>query len=1211
MATKQSPTKSPTKQLVAPRTSTVAPNRTRPAASSRSSIGASTTQPATGRLSRPSVIAGTAKPSRPEPQSSTTGGLSKRPSPRQATPTQVVGGAEFGPTAGPSEESPDAEPLDVEGESARPEARAPAPKISRQSLTAPRSAAPRLSVGASPAQRQAQNATANRELEELHTKVRVIEKKRAEDRDKLKVLEQLQAERDKFESIIQKLQARYQPQQGEIAELRKKLKDTEAQHDKVERIQAEHESLMEMAALDREMAEETADAFRHECDALRSKLEELELEVEVLREENEEFGQVTSPEERSNHGWLQMEKTNERLREALVRLRDMSQHQERDLKEQIQEMEQDLEEYSAVKSDFEATKERLLVAETNVEDLKQQLETALGAEEMIEELADKNMRYQEEINELKAAIEDLESLKEISDELEYTHIETEKQLQEEIDYRDGIFSEQSRRAIQQDELIETLEYNLTRFRDLVGSLQSDLEDMRATQQISETEATNLTTRSRAMIDLNMKLQASASRAQTKTIDIELNRMESEEAAQHLAIVKLYLPEYYDGERESVLALLRFKRVTFKAGVMNSTIKDRISEQSAISTDEEILQAHGVLEQLVWISAVCERFVTYITACSSDEFNQTKGALYEMEPVERTLNFWIDNLKKNDVDMSKCFIELQRSIALLTHLAETVLPRTPEMFANELCMRTSLSQAYLDHAAVTVSRLKSMVHTVLPAPEGGDGSEEVLFTLNQLDTFVSKTRGYKVAMGKVGRSLEDLRSRSLALSKEADDPFQRIEKSTRELAHLARTLGEGMLRLTSDEARNEPYTLEEILDTLSQVVTALGQPLDPHESNDPISLLLSRLCDIASQLDQLDSITSDLSSTSEFERGAFPWVARSAELKSNKTISPDADEEIRRLKNEVHEASTALGIKDNTVEEQGIKIELLESRMREAAKKASLVKDLESKVEEMQTLSTGLEATVVQQRNDLLAAVTEREDYKKRLEGMKRASASGAGVGVGSEASLAALQENESLRAEVESLRGAVRFLREENRRVNLSPYSVQRSTDMYAWLDAPLASPTPTVEQEKIQRTALESRDVLTHLLKLTKDTPACDLKSTLTPPGGDDSAVANRMAWRPSKSRLRYQVLQQRDNFEHWAEWRKEIVDHEREQDRLAAAKQERASRARIPRHAHKASVEFPQGLGHGMMGRAWQILGMQNHRKTASTSRPPLGGVEIMSTE
>ncbi|KAJ5084007.1 hypothetical protein NUU61_008586 [Penicillium alfredii] len=1220
----RSPTKSPTKQLSNPsapstrpsigstRTSTVGSTRPRPTTAARPSMG-SASQTAASKAPRPSIPGSTARTIRPGSQSTappTAQGLSKRPSLRQAAHAKASDGGETG-TSGHSEDATDAESPHTEGEGSQDGV---APKTSRPSLTA-RSAAPRPSVG-STSQRQVPSAAVNRELEELHTKLRVMEKKRADDREKLKTLEQLQSERDKFESIIQKLQAKYQPQQMEVTELRKKLKESETRLEKVERLQAEHESLMEMATLDREMAEETSDAFKQECEALRSKMEELQLEVEVLREENDEFSQGTSPEDKSSHGWLQMEKTNERLREALIRLRDMTQQQESDLKSQIKELEDDLEEYTAVKSDYEATKEKLLVAETNVEDLKQQLETALGAEEMIEELADKNMRYQEEINELKAAIEDLESLKEISDELEYTHIETEKQLQEEIDYRDGVFSEQCRKISQQDEVIEDLEYTLSRFRELVTNLQSDLEDMRASQQISEAEATDLTTRSRAMMDLNTKLQASVSKSQTKTIDVELNRMDAEEAAQHLSILKLYLPESFDGERNSVLALLRFKRVSFKAAMMSSTIRERISEHSAITTPEEIFQGHEVLEHLLWISTLSDRFVNHATTCSPEEFGAVKVALFEMEPVERTLNFWIENLKKNEVNMKKFAVELQRSIALLAHLAETLLPSTPDMFADGLCMRATLTQSYLDHAAAGISRLKSLVQSKLEA--SGEDNEEHSFALNKLDSFVSQARGYKVAMGKICRSLEDLRSRSLALSEEAEGPFKRTEDTTHGLSDLARKLGENVVALTSDEGRTEPFTLDEVLDSLSQVPTSLEQSSDtPAESNDPVSFLLNKLRDVGGQLEELDSISSDLSRTTEFERGAFPWFARAAELKSNKTISQDADEEIRHLKNEIHELSTALGVKDNTLEEQTIKIELLESRMREATKKASMVKDLEAKIEEIQSTGTELENTVELQKKELQAAVTERDEYKSRLERMKRVSGSagvattGDGVVIDSEASLAAMQENESLRAEVESLQAAVRFLREENRRASiLDPYSVQRSTDLHAWLDAPLARPQLTVEQEKTQRTALESRDVLTHLLKLTKESRVCDLKSTLASPTGGDEGSTNRTTWRPSKSRLRYQVLQQRENFENWAEWRNDIVEHEREQDRLAAAKRERALRDRMPKHSHKASVEFPQGLGHGMMGRAWQILGMQNQGKNASTNAPAPGGVEIVST-
>ncbi|KAJ6160847.1 Dynactin [Penicillium chermesinum] len=1217
----RSPTKSPTKQLSStaaparpsvggPRTSTVGSTRPRPAPSTRSSVGGSGTSTAASRTSRPSVSGPAAKISRPGSQAAGAPvAAPKRLSVRQNDTARALDSGDTG-ASGPSEGHTDADSGDAEEDSPEDEEATSAPpaKPARTSMAATRTAASRTGVSTA-AQRQAQNNANNRELEELQAKLRIIEKKRAEDRDKLKVLEQLQTERDKFESIIQKLQAKYQPQQLEITELRRKLKDTEAHLEQLERVQAEHESLMEMATLDREMAEETAEALKHDCEALRSKMEELELEVDVLREENAAFDQDTTPEDRSSYGWLQMEKTNERLREALIRLRDMTQQQEAELKDQIKELEDDLEEYSAVKSEFEATKEKLLVAETNVDDLKQQLETALGAEEMIEELADKNMRYQEEINELKAAIEDLEALKEISDELEYTHIETEKQLQEEIDYRDGVFSEQTRKIAQQDEVIEDLEYTLSRFRELVTNLQSDLEDMRASQQISEAEATDLTTRSRAMIDLNMKLQASVSKAQTKSIDVELNRMESEEATQHLAIVKLYLPEYYDSERNSVLALLRFKRVTFKATVVNNIIRERISEQSSITSHEEIFSSLEALEHLLWISAVCDRFVNFINACSVDQFSNVKIALVEMEPVERMLNFWIENFKKNEVNMKKFDVHCSVSPP-----CGDITPETPETFADALCMKAALSQSYLDHAATAVARLKSLVDAKLSAP--GEDSEENALSFEKLDAFVSQARGFKVAMGKIYRAVEDLRSRSLALSDRAAEPFKNAESFTRDLSDLTRKLGEAVLSLTSEEGREEPAILEDVFDSMSRAAAAFAQDSESAtEANDPVSLLSNKLRDLGTLLEELDAISNDLSQTTEFERGAHPWIARSSELKSNKTISPDADEEIRRLKNEIHEVSTALGVKDNTLEEQGIKIELLESRMKEASKKASMVKDLEVRIEELRTASAELQKTVDEQKKELQTAENERDDYKTRLERLKRASGTagaGEGVVIDNEASLAAVQENESLRAEVASLQSAVRFLREENRRSNLlNPYSVQRSTNMHAWLDAPLTQTNPTTEQEKMRRTALESRDVFTHLLKLTKESRITDLRSTFAASDESEDATVNRTAWRPAKSRLRYQVLQQRENLEHWKEWRDDIVEYEREQDRLAAAKRERALRDRMPKHAHKGSVEFPQGLGHGMMGRAWQILGMQNHRKTGSMGGAGPDTLEILSSD
>ncbi|KAL2861086.1 putative dynactin [Aspergillus lucknowensis] len=1196
----KSPSKSPTKQLTTsstplsgrssgtntPRSSAAAPKPR--LAPTKGSMGPPPPPSSTSRASRTSISGPGARTSRQSLQGSlSVTGLSKRPALRPTVSNKA-------PEEIPSPTADDLDQDSNDGTGDIPESAEPTPGRSKPAARAPPA---RPSPAQSASQRPAPSSALTRELDELKTKLRVMEKKRADDREKLKTLEQLRTERDKFEAIIQKLQAKYQPQQLELTELRKKLKEAEERAEQVEKIQTEHDTLMEIATLDREMAEETAESFKNECEALKLKVEELELEVEVLKEENEEFGQVMSPEERSSHGWLQMEKTNERLREALLRLRDMTQQQESDLRDQIQELQQDLEDYAAVKSQYEATKEKLLVSENNVEDLKQQLETALGAEEMIEELADKNMRYQEEINELTSAIADLEDLKEVNDELEWNHIETEKQLQEEIEHQKSLYNDQNRKVLQQDEVIEDLEYTLTRFRELVSTLQADLEDMRASQQITEAEATDLTARSRAMMDLNLKLQSSVAKAQTKTIDNELKRIEADEDTQHLSIVKLYLPEYYETERNSVLALLRFKRVGSKASLMSMTIEGMVSEQASISLGvEDVFTAHDILEKLLWISSICSRFENHISSCSAESFGGIQGSLFELEPVERTLNFWLEGLKKNEVNMKKCAVELQRSIALLSHLAETLLPTSLEAFADELCMRSGLTFSYIENLVSSMSRLLTLLQSKIP--HGEDADEEAKFLFGKMEDFISQSRSLKVAMGKIRRAVNDLRSRSLALSHDACDPFKQAEDSAKDLSSLSRQLGENIVGLFSDESRAEPISLQEILTNMSQISALYRAPEAGSDSDDAMSFIFTMLRGLGGTLEELGSISSDLSITSEFERRPSPWIARSAELKSNKVNSPDAEEEIRRLKNEIHEASTALGVKDKTIEEQTIKVELVESRMREASKKAAAVKDLEAKIEEMAAQESGLKSTVQSQRKDLQVVEAERDEIKAQLERVKRMSGTAGGVTattgavVDNAVSLATMQENEALRAEVQSLQAAVRFLREESRRANiLDPYSVQRSAELHSWLDAPLSrKSTASPQREKMLQTASESRDVFAHLLKLTQESNPCDLKST-----------HNRTGWRPSKEKLRYQVLQQRENFERWAEWKEEVVGHEREQDRLAAAKKERLSRRQG--HTSRPSVvaSFPQGLGHGMMGRAWQILGMeQDGRKVAATDQP-----------
>lgn len=77
-------------------------------------------------------------------------------------------------------------------------------------------------AGGHPPPAQANTGAANiaamaREAEDLKSTIKVLEKKRQDDRDKLKGLERVQVERDKFQMIIEKLQGGIAPARAQLA----------------------------------------------------------------------------------------------------------------------------------------------------------------------------------------------------------------------------------------------------------------------------------------------------------------------------------------------------------------------------------------------------------------------------------------------------------------------------------------------------------------------------------------------------------------------------------------------------------------------------------------------------------------------------------------------------------------------------------------------------------------------------------------------------------------------------------------------------------------------------------------------------------------------------------------------------------------------------------------------------------------------------------
>ncbi|KAJ6784751.1 hypothetical protein PWT90_04661 [Aphanocladium album] len=957
----------------------------------------------------------------------------------------------------------------------------------------------------------------NKEIEDLKAKLKVLERKRQEDRDKLKQLEKVQAERDKFSDVIQKLQAKYQPQQQELTELRKQMKEAEVRFESVEALQADHDTALELATLDREMAEENYEVLKVELEAVQQKAEELELEVEILREENSEYSKGMTPEEKTSANWMQMERTNERLREALIRLRDITHDQEEDLKAQIAVLEEDVRDFGTTKEEHEKTKEKLQQSEAAVDDLRSQLDTALGAEDMIEDLTERNMSLSEQMEELKAVIEDLENLKEINDELEINHVQNERELQEELDFRDSVIAEQARRAAQQEENFEDMEYTLSRFRELVTNLQTDLDDMRASQAVTEGESEKLNDRSRAMMDLNLKLQISAAKAQVKTIDLEMRRLEAQEAEQHLEIVKLFLPDTYKEEQDSVLALLRFHRLAFKSNLLSGFIKEKLNGQPQPGHEDDVYAGCDAVDKLTWVAAMCDRFSNDMSHCSMAQFSHYQNALLEVEPVERALNGWIDSLRKDDLKEKQCAEALQRTIALMSHLGEVHLTDDAPGFADESHMKAVVVQSHLESAATSFNTTRLMVERAITA-EGADEELTQLFA-KKFENVITQTRSTKVIAGKAVRALEDLKTRSLSLAPENRNLFESCQTASKELASLSRSIGAGLHALfTQDEGRAEPFTHSDVQDAIHAAVLEATSSSE----SDMFSEYLSQLRNLQAQVAEMVGLATDLSQTREFDVSPAPWKLRSLELKALKAVPVDAEEELRRLKDEHSEARRTIAQRDEHLSTAALKIETLESRMRDAQANIerinALRKDLEASTEQAASLKDDIE----KQDRELKMLESERDKWKK-VASDSRAYADGAdaaGNKAGQERAVATAREMDALKNDIESLQSAVRYLREDNRRARLT------EQQNYDWLAEPLKKPASAVEQRKALVIA-EGKDVLSELVKMTSSAGVFDY----------GSIPRDRLAWRSAKTTPQYHAAKQTEDYAAWKSWQDSVV--------------------------------------------------------------------------
>ena len=135
----------------------------------------------------------------------------------------------------------------------------------------------------------------------------------------------------------------------------------------------------------------------------------------------------------TNFEFKQLQAQNEKLRETLVRMRDLSAHE----KSESMKFQKEVEELRAQSTELSKSNEKFKTEndtlEAQINELQEQVDAALGAEEMVENLTTKTLDLEDKYNSIYEEKVDLEKLHEMDEELLENARELEIELREDID----------------------------------------------------------------------------------------------------------------------------------------------------------------------------------------------------------------------------------------------------------------------------------------------------------------------------------------------------------------------------------------------------------------------------------------------------------------------------------------------------------------------------------------------------------------------------------------------------------------------------------------------------------------------------------------------------------------------------------------------------------------------------------------------------------
>ncbi|VDK80103.1 unnamed protein product [Onchocerca ochengi] len=496
------------------------------------------------------------------------------------------------------------------------------------------------------------------EKKDLLEKLETLKQKRKDDYLRLTGNERNIAELEALREMKIKLVESNSRLQRQLQEKEKKLIElSKMGQEKLVRL-SELEEKLEIITVEKEMAEEKAELLQADIEFEKQRVQEQEIELNLLRNEIEQKEDNIPEDDCILHLKL-LEYQNMKLREAVVRMRDVIGQLAEDKQELVQGNEVLKNDSATLVKICENLKNELQNAERTIVLLKERIEATTDSEKMIEILTEKNMDLEMKLRTLEETVEDYEAIRSMDEEILETQRETERELKEEFDLANCRIGNLLAQIKVYGEQVDEYEKMVMKFRRKIIELNEEIQGRQdeiiiLNKQLKGENVSNT-------ISVQSAQLTAATRTFAEMVDREVCALELKYEIELSNYLKAFLPESFSkpgGDSDAILLTIRCSRLSAKTAMLTKLLNLKCQFPPGGMRREHVTKSHKAeqwahyakfLFLLSNFSCAIRQCESAVRRCTMERLSRLAPLQSDIAKEEKMIDQYIDLLKNDNFD----------------------------------------------------------------------------------------------------------------------------------------------------------------------------------------------------------------------------------------------------------------------------------------------------------------------------------------------------------------------------------------------------------------------------------------------------------------------------------------------------------------------------------------------------------------------------------